>query len=133
ARPSGRDPRGAIVSEALSLSLHLLLQAVDGGTRQPDNLPYRGAVRSPGWRRLAYSKGILAMHAIAKGGLAWLLAASLAVAAQAPVPSVSDLLTRIRAVGTEGAGAVEAAAAWKELQQAGPEALPAILAAMDGA
>jgi hypothetical protein len=43
------------------------------------------------------------------------------------------LLARIRAVGREGAGNAEAGRAWKELVQLGPRALPATLAAMDGA
>jgi hypothetical protein len=43
------------------------------------------------------------------------------------------LLARIKAVAREGAGNAEAAQAWKELVQLGPDALPAILTAMDNA
>lgn len=43
------------------------------------------------------------------------------------------LLARLKAVGKEGAGNAEAGKAWKELVQAGPEELPAILAALDDA
>jgi hypothetical protein len=41
------------------------------------------------------------------------------------------LLARVKAVGQDGAGSAEAAAAWKELVRLGPGALPAIFAAMD--
>ncbi len=44
----------------------------------------------------------------------------------------ATLLKQIRAVGAEGKGNDEAAKAWKELSASGPEALPAILAGMDG-
>jgi hypothetical protein len=47
--------------------------------------------------------------------------------------AVGPLVARIRAVGTEGAGNAEAAAAWKELVRLGPDALPDILAALDDA
>jgi hypothetical protein len=53
----------------------------------------------------------------------------LAVAA----PAADALLERLRSVGREGAGNAEAAAAWKEVSARGPEALPEVLAAMDGA
>src|SRR5437588_11564531 len=43
------------------------------------------------------------------------------------------LLARIKAVAREGAGNAEAGRAWKELVRLGPDALPAILTAMDGA
>jgi hypothetical protein len=43
------------------------------------------------------------------------------------------LLSRIKAVGKEGAGNVEAARAWKELTQQGPEVLLDTLAALDDA
>jgi hypothetical protein len=44
----------------------------------------------------------------------------------------APLLARIKAVGSEGAGNADAAKAWKELVQAGPDALPQILAGFDG-
>jgi hypothetical protein len=47
--------------------------------------------------------------------------------------SAGPLLTRIKAVGAEGAGNVEAAKAWKELVRLGPDVLPDVLAAMDDA
>jgi hypothetical protein len=43
------------------------------------------------------------------------------------------LLARLKAVGKEGAGNPEAATAWKELVALGPDALPALLAALDDA
>ncbi len=46
---------------------------------------------------------------------------------------IAPLVARIRAVGPEGAGNVEAAAAWKELAQLDGGAMPAILASMDDA
>src|SRR5689334_20049644 len=46
---------------------------------------------------------------------------------------VGRLVARIRAVGGEGAGNAEAAAAWKELVRLGPGALPEVLAALDDA
>jgi hypothetical protein len=42
-------------------------------------------------------------------------------------------LARLKAVGREGAGNVAASSAWKDVVRRGPSALPAILAAMDGA
>src|SRR6476661_2331863 len=51
-------------------------------------------------------------------------------AAEADVPA---LLARIRAVGREGAGNVEAARAWKELVGKGPAVLPDVLAGLDDA
>jgi hypothetical protein len=59
------------------------------------------------------------------------LAGVLALAAAAP--AADALLARIKAVGREGAGNGEAAAAWKEVSARGPEALPDVLAAMDDA
>jgi hypothetical protein len=55
------------------------------------------------------------------------------LALAAAAPAADALLARIRAVGREGAGNREAAAAWKEVTSRGPEALPDVLAAMDGA
>ena len=46
---------------------------------------------------------------------------------------VAPLVARIRAVGAEGAGNAEAAAAWKQLVRLGPDALPEVLAALDDA
>lgn len=46
---------------------------------------------------------------------------------------VGSLLARIKTVGREGAGNVEAAKAWRELVKAGPEALPQVLAGLDDA
>src|SRR5947209_3420740 len=46
---------------------------------------------------------------------------------------VDALVSRIKAVGPEGAGNAEAGRAWRELARQGPDALPAILAAMDDA
>jgi hypothetical protein len=46
---------------------------------------------------------------------------------------VAPLLARIKAVGREGAGNVAASRAWRELVRAGPDALPAILTALDDA
>jgi hypothetical protein len=66
-----------------------------------------------------------------RGRAAGALAAVVALAAAAP--AADALLERIRSVGREGAGNAEAAAAWKEVTARGPEALPEVLAAMDGA
>jgi hypothetical protein len=46
---------------------------------------------------------------------------------------VGPLVARLRAVGAEGAGNAEAAAAWKQLVRLGPDALPDLLAALDDA
>ena len=46
---------------------------------------------------------------------------------------VQSLLIRIKAVGKEGAGNLEAARAWKELVAQGPGVLPDVLAGMDDA
>jgi hypothetical protein len=70
------------------------------------------------------SEGIRGRAAAALGGVLVLAAAA---------PAADALLARIRAVGREGAGNAEAAAAWKEVTRRGPEALPDVLAAMDGA
>jgi hypothetical protein len=64
---------------------------------------------------------------------AGLLILALALAAPASAADTAALLARIRAVGREGAGNAKAAAAWKELVRLGPDALPAVLAGMDGA
>jgi hypothetical protein len=53
------------------------------------------------------------------------------VLAGAAAADVDSLLGRIKTVGREGAGSDEAARAWRELVRAGPEALPATLAALD--
>ncbi len=44
-----------------------------------------------------------------------------------------ELLARLKAVGAEGTGNAEAARAWGRLVRLGPEALPAVLAALDDA
>jgi hypothetical protein len=46
---------------------------------------------------------------------------------------VSSMLARIKAVGKEGSGNVEASRAWKELVAQGPSILPDVLAGMDDA
>jgi hypothetical protein len=53
--------------------------------------------------------------------------------AAALAADVKPLLARIKAVGSEGAGNVEASKAWRELVGCGPTAVPAILAALDDA
>src|SRR5262249_2473058 len=57
----------------------------------------------------------------------------LLLALPAGAAAVEPLLTRIKAVGKEGAGGPEAARAWKELTARGPEGLPDVLAALDDA
>jgi hypothetical protein len=61
-------------------------------------------------------------------GLVWGLSASIGAA-----QDVQSMLARIKAVGKEGAGNVEAARAWKELVAQGPAVMPVILAGMDDA
>ena len=51
----------------------------------------------------------------------------------APAADVTDLADRIKAVGREGAGNSEAAAAWKELSRRGTDAIVPLLATIDGA
>jgi hypothetical protein len=51
----------------------------------------------------------------------------------AAAEDVGPLIARIKAVGSEGAGNAEASAAWRELAERGPDALPTILAGLDGA
>jgi hypothetical protein len=51
----------------------------------------------------------------------------------AAAADVGRLLTRIKAVGKEGAGNSDAAQAWKELVRGGPEVLSQILTAIDDA
>jgi hypothetical protein len=46
---------------------------------------------------------------------------------------IGRLLARIRSVGAEGAGNAEAAAAWRDLARLGADALPEVLAGLDGA
>ena len=58
----------------------------------------------------------------------WSLAATVAVA-----QDVNSLLVRIKAVGKEGVGNVEAAKAWKELVAKGPAVIPDVLTGMDDA
>lgn len=54
-------------------------------------------------------------------------------AGAARADNVSDLLAKIQAVGREGMGNAEASRAVRALTRQGPEALPRVLAAMDGA
>src|SRR5262245_40817854 len=58
---------------------------------------------------------------------------ALSLAMSAPAADFDALVRRIKSVGPEGAGSTEAAAAWKELSRLGPEDLPKLLAALDGA
>lgn len=60
--------------------------------------------------------------------LCWGLAATCGVAQEA-----QSLILRIKAVGKEGAGNVEAAKAFKQLVQLGPDVLPDVLSGMDDA
>ena len=57
---------------------------------------------------------------------------SFAVAALS-APNLSKAIQTLRAVGPEGEGNAAAAKAWQTLTKADAKALPAILAAMDGA
>jgi hypothetical protein len=50
-----------------------------------------------------------------------------------PAQEVGSLLVRIKAVGKEGVGNVEAAKAWKELVGHGPNVMPEVLGALDDA
>jgi len=61
------------------------------------------------------------------------LLAALACPAWSGGAALEEQLARIRAVGREGAGNVEASKAWQEVASAKPADLPKILAAMDGA
>ncbi len=65
------------------------------------------------------------------GGVA--LLGLLAVRPTCGADEVGPLVARIKAVGAEGAGNAEAAAAWKRLVRLGPEALPELLTALDDA
>jgi hypothetical protein len=60
-----------------------------------------------------------------------LLTVALVVAAPAPGADIAALVQRLNAVGPEGAGNPDAAAAWAELSRLGPDALPQLLAALD--
>lgn len=62
-----------------------------------------------------------------------LLAGLALYVAAAQAEEVGSLLARIKAVGKEGAGNVEAARAWKELVAQGPAVLPDVLAGLDDA
>ena len=57
----------------------------------------------------------------------------LCMPARLPAADVPSLLSRLQAVGREGAGNAEAARAWRELVQEGPAALLPTLSALDGA
>lgn len=61
-------------------------------------------------------------------GIVWVAASAVGSAQE-----VQSLLLRIKSVGKEGAGNVEAAKAWKELVAHGPNVLPEVLAGMDDA
>ncbi len=65
---------------------------------------------------------------IGVGALLWLLFAAIGSA-----QDVQSLLVRIKAVGKEGVGNVEAGKAWKDLVAHGPSVLPDVLAGMDDA
>jgi hypothetical protein len=60
-----------------------------------------------------------------------LLTVALVLAAPAPAADIAALVKHLNAVGPEGAGNPEAAAAWAELSRLGPDALPQLLAALD--
>ncbi|MCW5557758.1 MAG: hypothetical protein KIT22_08000 [Verrucomicrobiae bacterium] len=67
-------------------------------------------------------------------GVGWMLMAVVSAAAVAPLPAGLEAPVRtVRAVGPEGQGNAEAAAAWQRLAEAPAEAVPGLLAAMDGA
>lgn len=61
-------------------------------------------------------------------GLVWCLGTAVGSAQE-----VQSLLLRIKAVGKEGVGNVEAGKAWKELVAHGPSVMPDVLAGMDDA
>jgi hypothetical protein len=61
------------------------------------------------------------------------LVALLLLPVAASAADITELVKPIKAVGREGAGNAEAAAAWKELSRCGVDALVPLLAAMDGA
>ncbi len=67
------------------------------------------------------------------GRLAGALLLALAATPFAVAADAGPLVTRIKAVGAEGAGNPEAARAWGELVALGPDALPDLLAGFDGA
>jgi hypothetical protein len=50
-----------------------------------------------------------------------------------PAANLPPLLAKIKAAGPLGAGSADAATAWRELSHQGPDALPALLAALDDA
>src|SRR5690242_1954530 len=65
--------------------------------------------------------------------LAGALLLALAATPYAVGADAGPLLARIKAVGPEGEGNAEAGRAWRDLVALGPDALPAILTAFDGA
>src|SRR5262245_16548819 len=71
------------------------------------------------------------LHCFTAGFLA--MAMALTPATLTSGAKVGSLIATIKAVGAEGAGNVEAGAAWRELVQLGPKALPDILTALDDA
>ncbi len=68
------------------------------------------------------------MLSICVGVLLWGIGASISSA-----QDVASLLLRIKAVGKEGVGNVDASKAWKELVAKGPAVMPDVLAGMDDA
>src|SRR4051794_16354282 len=69
------------------------------------------------------------------GSLRWLSVLFFGLAAGPTLfaQEVPSLLLRLKAVGKEGAGHLEARKAWKELAGKGPEVLPEVLAGLDDA
>jgi hypothetical protein len=61
------------------------------------------------------------------------LLTALALPGLAAAADVAEFARRIKAVGPEGAGNREAAAAWRELSRQGPDAIVPLLTSLDGA
>src|SRR5207237_25714 len=69
-----------------------------------------------------------------RSATAWsLLLVPLLVPCTVHAATAGPLLARLRAVGKEGAGSADAAAAWRQLVDLGPDALLEVLTALDGA
>src|SRR6266576_3523426 len=103
-----------------AMPLVILLHRQEGSAHKPD-APAKGSA-SPSLARQACVSIFLS-------GVIWSLTASPSLGAE----DVADLLVRVKAVGREGAGNVEAAGAWRQLAQRGPESLLKILAGLDNA
>jgi hypothetical protein len=73
------------------------------------------------WNRLALAGSLAALS------MAWTAAHA------APALNPEVLVKAIKEIGPEGAGNAEASKAWRALIESGPDALPAILTAFDGA